>query len=67
MAGNHKESLSQGTHREVKMMQYSLKNRYALLFLGILLLIMILCPVLCLADAEKIFKENNKAVVIVIA
>ena len=54
-------------HMRVKIIKRSLKQRQVLLFPVISLLIMILLPVSCLADAQKIFKENNKAVVVIIA
>jgi len=50
-----------------KTKQYYLKKIPANLFSVILLFTMIVVPTLGIADAEKIFKENNKAVVVVIA
>ncbi|MBI3353889.1 MAG: hypothetical protein HY034_03235 [Nitrospirae bacterium] len=42
-------------------------NKRNILFLSLLLIIKILLPSISFADADKIFKENNKAVVVVVA
>ncbi len=48
------------------MPYYSLKKRHALFLSVILLLVAIIVPAICLADAATIFKENNKAVVFIV-
>jgi S1-C subfamily serine protease len=52
---------------EAEMMPHIFKNRRTPFLLIIPLLIMIIVPAICFADAEKVFRENNKAVVVVIA
>ena len=42
-------------------------NKRNILFLTLLLIIKILLPSISFADADKVFKENNKAVVVIIA
>ena len=42
------------------------KNKLALLLSVISLLSVIITPAICLADAEKIFRENNNAVVVLV-
>ena len=48
-------------------MKISLKKKQGFWLALVLLLVMILVPAVCFADAEKIFRENNKAVVVVVA
>jgi Tfp pilus assembly protein PilF len=48
-------------------MTKSLRKRQAFFLTVFLLFLMIIVPAICLADAEKIFRENNKAVVVVVA
>lgn len=52
--------------RSQRMPYYSLKGRLARLLSVVSLFVVIIIPVICLADAEKIFKENNKAVVFIV-
>ncbi len=42
-------------------------NKRNILFLSLLLIVKMLLPSISFADADKIFKENNKAVVVVVA
>ena len=42
-------------------------NKRSILFLTLLLIVKILLPSASFADAGRIFKENNKAVVVIIA
>ena len=42
-------------------------NKRNILFLTLLLIVKLLLPSISFADADKIFKENNKAVVVVVA
>ncbi len=42
-------------------------NKRNILFFSLLLIVKILLPSISFADADKIFKENNKAVVVIIA
>jgi len=42
-------------------------NKRTILFLTLLLIVKILFPSISFANADKIFKENNKAVVVIIA
>ena len=42
-------------------------NKRNILFLSLLLIVKMLLPSISFADADKIFKENNKAVVVIIA
>jgi tetratricopeptide (TPR) repeat protein len=49
------------------MPYYSLYKRQSLLLSVISILVAIIIPTICLADAENIFKENNKAVVVIFA
>ncbi len=42
-------------------------NKRNILFLTLLLIVKMLLPSISFADADKIFKENNKAVVVIIA
>jgi S1-C subfamily serine protease len=42
-------------------------NKSTVLFIVFLLIAKILLPAVSFADADKIFKENNKAVVVVVA
>ncbi|MBI3355029.1 MAG: hypothetical protein HY034_09115 [Nitrospirae bacterium] len=42
-------------------------NKRNIFFLSLLLIVKILLPSISFADADKIFKENNKAVVVIIA
>ena len=48
------------------MPYYSLKKRHVLLLVVISLLVAIIVPAICLAEADKIFRENNKAVVVIV-
>ncbi|OGU75440.1 MAG: hypothetical protein A2V93_11955 [Ignavibacteria bacterium RBG_16_34_14] len=41
-------------------------NKRNILFVSLLLIVKILLPSISFADADKIFKENNKAVVVVV-
>ena len=49
------------------MLNLSLKQKPFFLNLIILIFLIIFSPAISLADADKIFKENNKAVVVVVA
>lgn len=48
------------------MFYCSLDKRHSFMLVAISLFIAIIVPAVCFADAEKIFKENNQAVVVVV-
>lgn len=48
------------------MMPRIFKNRHDLAFIIISLLLVIILPAVCFADAQRVFGDNNKAVVVVV-